>query len=70
MGGFASHLEMPCGMMVAKVLEEAKGRSDGPPADDFCAVALRVKHPGENTSGPFPVNAPVAKPLTDSLRRR
>jgi len=70
MGGFASHLEMPCNMMVAKVLEEAKGRSDGPPADDFCAVALRVKHPGENTSGPFPINAPVAKPLTDSLRRR
>ena len=70
MGGFASHLEMPCSMMVAKVLEEAKERSDGPPSDDFCAVALRVKHPGENTSGPFPVNAPVAKPLTDSLRRR
>ena len=70
MGGFASHLEMPCNMMVAKVLEEAKGRSVGPPTDDFCAVALRVKHPGENTSGPFPVNAPVAKPLTDSLRRR
>lgn len=69
MGGFASHLEMPCGMMVAKVLEEAKARCDGPPADDFCAVALRVKHPGENTSGPFPVNAPVAKPVTDSLRR-
>lgn len=70
MGGFASHLEMPCSMMVAKVLEEAKGRSDGPPADDFCAVALRVKHPGENTSGPFPVNAPVAKPLTTSMHRR
>jgi len=70
MGGFASHLEMPCNMMVAKVLEEAKARSDGPPADDFCAVALRVKHPGENTSGPFPVNAPVAKPLTTSMHRR
>jgi serine phosphatase RsbU (regulator of sigma subunit) len=70
MGGFASHLEMPCGMMVAKVLEEAKARVDGHPTDDFCAVALRVKHPGENGSGPFPVNAPVAKPLTTSMHRR
>lgn len=70
MGGFASHLELPCGMMVAKVLEEAKGRSDGPPTDDLCAVALRVKHPGETTSGPFPVNAPVAKPVTTAIHRR
>ena len=70
MGGFASHMEMPCGMMVAKVLEEAKARSDGPLADDFCAVALRVKHPGETTSGPFPVNAPIAKPVTTTRHRR
>lgn len=69
MGGFASHLEMPCSMMVSKVLEEAKARVDGRPTDDFCAVALRVKHPGENTSGPFPVNAPIARPLTNTIRR-
>ncbi len=70
MGGFASHLEMPCSMMVAKVLEEAKARVDGPPSDDFCAVALRVKSPDETTSGAYPVNAPVARPITDVNRRR
>jgi serine phosphatase RsbU (regulator of sigma subunit) len=70
MGGFASHLDMPCAMMVGKVLEEAKARVDGRPSDDFCAVALRVKHPGETSSGPFPINAPIAKPVTTTTQRR
>jgi serine phosphatase RsbU (regulator of sigma subunit) len=63
MGGFANCLEMPCSMMVAKVLEEAKSHLGEPPSDDLCAVALRVKHVGETTSGPHPITARVAKPV-------
>jgi serine phosphatase RsbU (regulator of sigma subunit) len=70
MGGFASHQELPCGMMVAKVLEEAKARLSGPPTEDLSALAIRVKHPDESGSGITTVQAPVARPIHDPNKRR
>ena len=70
MGGFASHQELPCGMMVAKVLEEAKARLSGPPTEDLSALAIRVKHPDESGSGLTTVQAPVARPINDPNKRR
>jgi Stage II sporulation protein E (SpoIIE) len=70
MGGFASYQELPCGMMVSKVLEEAKARLSGPPTDDLSALAIRVKHPDESGSGLKKSLAPIARPLSDSHKRR
>ncbi len=70
MGAFARHQDMPCSMMVAKVLEEAKSHVSGRPSDDICAVALRVKPPQEIPSGAQPLTTPVARPLPDANLRR
>jgi hypothetical protein len=68
MGGFASHQELPCGMMLAKVLEEAKGRLSEPFIDDLSALAIRVKNPKEFGSGLHAINAPVARPIGNGHR--
>jgi sigma-B regulation protein RsbU (phosphoserine phosphatase) len=68
MGSCVSHLDLPCGQMVGKVLEEAKQRLGGRPTEDLSAVALRVKDPEEPTSGPYQVLPPIM-PTTRRIKR-
>jgi hypothetical protein len=68
MGSCVAHLEMSCGQMVARMLEEAKAQSGGRPTDDLSALALRVKHPDEPNSGGFAVVPPL-KPSSQRLRK-
>ena len=69
MGSCVSHLDLPCGQMVGKVLDEAKQRLGGRPTEDLSAVAIRVKDAEEPTSGPYQVVPPPAATTTSRIRR-